>query len=138
MTVSKPGGISKAIRSGSQIFVPFNGAPFPPIVLPPGSLQAYLALFEQAQGTGVAVGPGDQAQLDALVAALYNVIQPQPGSGPGLQTWLTYLQLLSTQAITITNANRTSGGTPPSTSTPPQQDTGGGGGDEGGCGNDCR
>ena len=45
---------------------------------------------------------------------------------------------LSTQAITITNANRTSGGTPPSTSTPPQQDTGGGGGDEGGCGNDCR
>jgi hypothetical protein len=135
MTVSNPGGISKAIRSGSQIFVPFNGAPFPPIVLPPGSLQAYLALFEQAQGTGVAVGPGDQAQLDALVAALNNVILPQPGSGPGLQTWLTYLQLLSTQAITITNANRTSGGTPPSTSAPAQQDNGGG---EGGCGNDCQ
>jgi hypothetical protein len=138
VTVSNPGGIQKAVRYGSQIFVPYNGAPLPPIVLPPGSLQAYLALFEQAQGTGAIVGPGDQAQLDALVAALNNVILPQPGTGPGLQTWLTYLQLLSTQAITITNANRTSGGTPPSTPAPPPppQETGGGG--EGGCGNDCR
>lgn len=143
MTVSNPLGISKAIRSGSQIFVPYNGAPFAPIVLPPGSLQAYLALLEKAQGTGNVVGPGDQAQLDALVAALNNAILPQPGTGPGLQTWLTYLQLLQTQAIVTTNANRVSGGTPPAASPPPtQNNTGGGndsGGDDGGgCGNDCR
>lgn len=145
MTVSNPLGISKAIRSGSQIFVPYNGAPFAPIVLPPGSLQAYLALLEKAQGTGNVVGPGDQAQLDALVAALNNAILPQPGTGPGLQTWLTYLQLLQTQAIVTTNANRVSGGTPPAASPPPtQNNTGGGGNDsgggggEGGCGNDCQ
>ena len=144
MTVSNPGGISKAIRTGSQIFVPYNGAPFAPIVLPPGSLQAYLALLEKAQGTGNIVGPGDQAQLDALVAALNNAVLPQPGAGPGLQTWLTYLQLLQTQAIVTTNANRVSGGTPPAAAPappPPSNNQGGGGNDNGGggggCGNDC-
>src|SRR6185503_1209734 len=59
-SVTNAGGIARAIRAGSQIFVPYNGAPFPPIVLPPGSLQAYLALFEKQQGTGTAVSPGDQ------------------------------------------------------------------------------
>ena len=68
--------------------MPYNGAPFPPIVLPPGSLQAYLALFEKQQGTGTAVSPGDQAELDALVAQLNNVVLPRTGTGPGLQTWL--------------------------------------------------
>jgi hypothetical protein len=150
VTVGNSFGTQRAIRSGSQIFVPYNGPPMAPIVLPPGSLQAYLALFEKAQGTGNVVGPGDQAQLDALVAALNNAVLPQPGTGPGLQTWLTYLQLLQTQAIVTTNANRVSGGTPPAQSPPPptQNNTGGGGndtggggsggGDEGGCGNDCR
>jgi hypothetical protein len=133
LTVSNPGGTQKAIRFGSQIFVPYGGAPLPPIVLPPGSLQAYLALFEKAQGSGNVVGPGDQAQLDALVAALSNVVLPLPGTGPGLHTWLTYLQLLSMQAITTTNANRISGGTPPASTPPPQNNNQGGGG----CGNDC-
>jgi hypothetical protein len=133
-SVSNPRGTQKAIRYGSQIFVPYGGPPMAPIVLPPGSLQAYLALFEQAQGTGNVVGPGDQAQLDALVAALNNVVLPLPGTGPGLQTWLTYLQLLSTQAITITNANRISGGQQPAAPTPPPPSSEGGGG----CGSDCR
>lgn len=144
VTVSNPAGTQKAIRYGSQIFVPYGGPPMPPIVLPPGSLQAYLAMFEQAQGTGTVVGPGDQVQLDALVAALNTSILPQPGTGPGLQTWLTYLQLLSTQAIVTTNANRVSGGTPPTVTPAPNNNNqgggndNGGGGDEGGCGNDCR
>ncbi len=130
VTVSNPGGSQKAIRYGSQIFVPYNGPPMPPIVLPPGSLQAYLALFEKAQGTGNIVGPGDQAQLDALVAALSNAVLPQPGTGPGLQTWLTYLQLLSTQAITTTNANRISGQTPPAAPQQPPSTSPG-------CGSEC-
>jgi hypothetical protein len=133
LTVSNPGGSQKAIRFGSQIFVPFGGPPMAPIVLPPGSLQAYLAMFEQAQGTGNVVGPGDQAQLDALVAALNNVVLPLPGTGPGLQTWLTYLQLLSSQAIVNTNINRNAGQPAPVTTTPPPQNNDEGGG----CGSDC-
>jgi hypothetical protein len=130
-TVSNAAGTQKATRAGSQIFVPYGGAPFPPIVLPPGSLQAYLGLFEQQQGTGNAVSPGDQAQLDALVTALNTLVLPRTGTGPGLQTWLTYLQLLSTQAITTTNANHTSG-QPAPISTPPPQNQGGGGNNQGG------
>ena len=67
-----------------------------------GRLQAYLGLFEKQQGTGNTVSPGDQAQLDALVTALNTQVLPRTGTGPGLQTWLTYLQLLSMQAITTT------------------------------------
>ena len=133
-TASNAAGTQKATRAGSQIFVPYGGAPFPPIVLPPGSLQAYLGLFEQQQGTGNAVSPGDQAQLDALVAALNTLVLPRTGTGPGLETWLTYLQLLSMQAITTTNANHTSGQPAPVSNPPP--DTGGGGG-SGGCGSTC-
>ena len=134
-TVSNPAGTQKATRAGSQIFVPYGGAPFPPIVLPPGSLQAYLGLFEQQQGTGSAVSPGDQAQLDALVTALNTQVLPRTGTGPGLQTWLTYLQLLSTQAITTSNANHTSGQPAPVSNPPPQGGGGNNGG--GGCGTDC-
>jgi hypothetical protein len=85
------------------------------------------------------VSPGDQAELDALVAQLNNVVLPRTGTGPGLQTWLTYLQLLSMQAMTISNANHTSG-QPGPVSTPPPQDQGGGGGNNqggGGCGLSC-
>ena len=118
--------------------MPYNGAPFPPIVLPPGSLQAYLALFEKQQGTGTAVSPGDQAELDALVAQLNNVVLPRTGTGPGLQTWLTYLQLLSMQAMTTTNANHTSGQPGPVSSPPPPQNQGGGNNQGGGgCGLSC-
>jgi FecR protein len=134
-TVSNPAGTQKAIRYGSQIFVPYGGAPFAPIVLPPGSLQAYLSLFEQSQNSGNIVGPGDRAQLDALVAALNNVVLPRTGTGEGLQTWLAYLQLLSTQAIATTNANRISGGTPPAPAAPQQSSDPVGG--EGGCGTNC-
>ncbi|MBS0522915.1 MAG: FecR domain-containing protein [Proteobacteria bacterium] len=137
-SVTNAGGSQRATRAGSQIFVPYNGAPFPPVVLPPGSLQAYLGLFEQQQGTGNAVSPGDQAQLDALLAALNNVVLPRTGTGPGLQSWLTYLQLLSMQAITTTNANRTSGQPGPVSSPPPQsQGSGGNSIGGGGCGTDC-
>jgi hypothetical protein len=118
-TVSNPSGTQKATRAGSQIFVPYGGAPFPPIVLPPGSLQAYLGLFERQQGTGNTVSPGDQAQLDTLVRLLNTQVLPRTGTGPGLQTWLTYLQLLSVQAITTANANHTSGQPGPVTNTPP-------------------
>jgi hypothetical protein len=137
-TVSNAAGTQKATRAGSQIFVPYGGAPFPPIVLPPGSLQAYLGLFEKQQGTGNAVSPGDQAQLDALVTALNTLVLPRTGTGPGLQTWLTYLQLLSMQAITTSNANHTSG--QPGPVSPPPQNQGGGGGNNGGgggCGTSC-
>jgi hypothetical protein len=140
VTVSNPAGTQKAVRYGSQIFVPYGGPPMPPIVLPPGSLQAYLALFDEAQGGGNIIGPGDQAQLDALVAALNNGVLPRTGTGPGLQTWLAYLQLLQTQAIATTNANRISGGQKPAAATPaappappaPPPDSGGGG-----CGTNC-
>ena len=147
LTVSNPAGTQRAIRFGSQIFVPYGGPPMAPIVLSPGSLQAYLAMFEEAQGSGNVVGPGDRAQLDALVAALNTTGVPLPGTGPGLQTWLTYLQLLQTQAIVTTNANRISGGTPPGAPATSQNNTGGGGengggengGGEngGGCGSNC-
>jgi hypothetical protein len=140
-TVTNPAGSQKATRSGSQIFVPYGGAPFAPIVLPPGSLQAYLGLFEQQQGTGNVVSPNDQAQLDALVTALNTQVLPRAGTGPGLQTWLTYLQLLSMQAIVTTNANHTSGQPGPVSTTPPSQGGGGGnnqgGGGIGGCGTSC-
>jgi len=136
-TVSNPAGTQKAIRYGSQIFVPYGGAPFAPIVLPPGSLQAYLSLFEQSQSSGTIVGPGDRAQLDALVAALNNVVLPRTGTGEGLQTWLAYLQLLSTQAIATTNANRISGGTPPAPAPAASQQSSDPVGGEGGCGTNC-
>jgi hypothetical protein len=135
-TVTNAGGTQKATRAGSQIFVPYNGAPFPPIVLPPGSLQAYLGLFEKQQGTGTTVSPNDQVQLDALVAALNTQVLPRTGTGPGLQTWLTYLQLLSMQAIVSTNVNHTSGQQGPTTTTTTQtQNQGGGGGNNQGGGN---
>jgi len=148
VTVSNPGGTQKAVRYGSQIFVPYGGPPLAPVVLPPGSLQAYLALFDQAQGGGNIIGPGDRAQIDALVAALNNGVLPRTGTGPGLQTWLTYLQLLQTQAIATTNANRISGGTrpaapgaapapAPSPSPPDNNDSGGGNNNGGGCGSRC-
>jgi hypothetical protein len=154
VTVSNPLGTQQAVRPGSQIFVPpppvlppgsagsvpANSPPSPPIVLPPGSEQAYLALFEKQQGTGTAVNPSDQAELDALVAQLNNVVLPRTGTGPGLQTWLTYLELLSIQAITTTNANHTSGQPGPvSTTTPPPSQGGGGGNNNGGggCGLSC-
>ena len=72
-----------------------------------------------------------KAQLDALVAALDKQGLPRTGAGPGLQTWLTYLQLLSIQAITTTNANHTSG-QPGPVSTTPTQPQGGGGNNNGG------
>lgn len=147
VTVSNPLGTQQAVRPGSQIFVPpppvlppgsaglvpANSPPSPPIVLPPGGEQAYLAQFEKQQGTGIGVSPGDQAQLDALVAQLNNVVLPRTGTGPGLETWLTYLQLLSMQAMTITNANHTSG-QPGPVSAPPPQNQGGGGNNIGGSG----
>jgi hypothetical protein len=135
VSVTNAGGTQRAIRAGSQIFVPYNGAPLPPIVLPPGSLQAYLGLFEKQQGTGSTVSPGDQAELDALVAQLNNVVLPRTGTGPGLQTWLSYLQLLSMQAMTITNANHTSGQPGPASTatTPATEDPGTGNGNGGNC-----
>jgi FecR-like protein len=137
-TVTNAAGSQKATRAGSQIFVPYNGAPFPPIVLPPGSLQAYLGLFEKQQGTGTTVSPNDQVQLDALVAALNTQVLPRTGTGPGLQTWLAYLQLLSMQAIVSTNVNHTSGQPGPTTTTTTtttMQNQGGGGGNNQGGGN---
>ncbi len=114
VVVSNAAGSQKMIRHGSQIFVPYGGPPSPPVVLPPGSLQAYLGLFEQAQAGAAVPGPGDRAQLEAVVASLNSQPLPRPDTAAGLQPWLAYLQVLSMQAITTTNANRISGGQPPS------------------------
>lgn len=109
VVASNSAGSQRMIRPGSQIFVPYGGPPSAPIVLPPGSLQAYLSLFEEAQSGANVVGPGDRAQIEALVASLSATGLPRTAREAGLDTWLTYLQLLSVQAITTTNANRTSG-----------------------------
>ena len=118
LTASNAQGTQKAIRFGSQIFVPAGGAPLQPVVLQQGSLQAYLGLFERTQTTGNIVGPGDRAVLDALVANLNSQRLPYVESPIGLSSWLTYLELLAVQAVTTTNASRPGSPAPAGTTTP--------------------
>jgi len=110
LTVTGHGGTSVATRAGSQILVPYNGPPQPPIVLPPGALQNFLTVFEQLIG-GPGTGPGDSALANALLTALNSSLGPQ---GPGVNAWFNYLQGSASQAISTTNATQRPLGNPPS------------------------
>lgn len=113
MTVSSAAGTQRAVRYGSQIFVPAGGAaPYEPVILPPNTLQAYLALFEQTQTTGNVIGPGDKVLIDAALKTLNAQALPYADPSSKLAPWLAYLQLVATQAITINNASRPIGGAP--------------------------
>ena len=114
-------------RYGSQIFVPAGGAaPLEPVILPPNSLQTYLALFEQTQTTGNVIGPGDKVLIEAALKTLNAQGLPYADPSSKLAPWLAYLQLVATQAITVNNASRPVGSAPsqPGASTGGQ--TGGG------------
>jgi hypothetical protein len=132
LTVSNAAGTQKAVRYGSQIFVPAGGgAPIEPVILPPGTLQAYLSLFEQTQTTGNVIGPGDKVLLEALVANLNAQALPHVDPNTRLAGWLTYLQLVANEGITTNNASRPVGappGTGGSASTQGGGNTGGTGG----------
>lgn len=128
LTVSNAAGTQRAVRYGSQIFVPAGGgAPYEPVILPPNTLQAYLALFEQTQTTGNVIGPGDKVLIESAVRSLNAQALPYADPSSKLAPWLAYLQLVATQAITINNASRPIGGalSQPGGSTGSQ--TGGGG-----------
>ncbi|WP_425069816.1 FecR family protein [Reyranella sp.] len=113
MTVSNAAGTQRAVRYGSQIFVPAGGAaPYEPVILPPNTLQAYLALFEQTQTTGNVIGPGDKVLIDAALKTLNAQALPYADPSSKLAPWLAYLQLVATQAITVNNASRPVGGAP--------------------------
>ena len=102
MTVRSQGVTRKATRPGSHILVPYNKPPPPPIVLPPGSLKSFIALFEQMIGNSTAA-PGDDALLNTLLAALNSSLGPRGG---GVNAWFSYLQAAGNQALTISNASR--------------------------------
>ncbi len=113
MTASNAAGTQRAVRYGSQIFVPAGGgAPLEPVILPPNTLQAYLALFEQTQTTGNVIGPGDKVLIEAAVKTLNAQALPYADPSSKLAPWLAYLQLVATQAVTTTNASRPAGPAP--------------------------
>ncbi len=130
MTATNPAGTQRAVRYGSQIFIPAGGgAPLEPVILPPNTLQAYLALFEQTQTTGNVIGPGDKVLIDSALKTLNAQALPYADPASKLAPWLAYLQLVATQAVTTNNASRPLGA-------PPSQPTGSytGGGGTGGTG----
>ena len=140
LTVTGFGGTSVATRAGSQILVPYNGPPQPPIVLPPGALQSFLSVFEQLIGNG-GTAPGDSALVNALLTTLNSSLGPQ---GPGVNNWYNYLRNVGNQALTTTNATQRPLNSPPVTNVvappPPPPDNcppyngGGGRGGRGGRG----
>lgn len=118
MTVTNQAGTQRAVRYGSQIFIPAGGAaPLEPVILPPNTLQAYLVLFEQTQATGNVIGPGDKVLIDSALKTLNAQALPYADPSSKLAPWLAYLQLVATQAITTNNASRPIGA-------PPSQPTG--------------
>ncbi len=128
MTVSNAAGTQRAVRYGSQIFVPAGGAaPLEPVILPPNTLQAYLALFEQTQTTGNVIGPGDKVLIESALKTLNAQALPYADPSSKLAPWLAYLQLVATQAITINNASRPVGGAPGPSGGSTGSQTGGGG-----------
>jgi hypothetical protein len=106
MTVSNPLGTSSAIRPGSVINVAFNGPPQPPILLPPGSFQAFKTSFESVLSGAGMPNIGDEALLAALLLYLKD---------PYGSDWITILQNLAAQGILNTNSNRPTGAAPPPT-----------------------
>jgi uncharacterized membrane protein YgcG len=136
LTVSNAAGTQRAVRYGSQIFVPAAGAaPYEPVILPPNTLQAYLALFEQTQTTGNVIGPGDKVLIESAVKTLNAQALPYADPSSKLAPWLAYLQLVATQAITINNASRPVGSPPSQPSGSTGSQTGGSGSGSGGLGN---
>lgn len=128
LTVSNAAGTQRAVRYGSQIFAPAGGAaPYEPVILPPNTLQAYLALFEQTQTTGNVIGPGDKVLIESAVRSLNAQALPYADPSSKLAPWLAYLQLVATQAITINNASRPIGGAPAQSGGSSGSNTGGGG-----------
>ena len=111
LSVTNPLGTSTAIRPGSQISVAYNGPPQPPIVLPPGTFQAFLSVFESTLG-----GTG---QLLIEDEALVNVLMLALTSPAGRTDWLALLQTLAQQSIVTTNANKIQ--TPPISQSPIDQ-----------------
>ena len=95
---------------------PAARAPLEPVILPPNTLQAYLALFEQTQATGNVIGPGDKVLIEAAVKTLNAQALPYADPSSRLAPWLAYLQLVATQAVTTTNASRPIGGGAPAQS----------------------
>lgn len=124
MTVSNPLGTSSAIRPGSIINVAFGGPPQPPILLPPGSFQAFMTSFESVLSGAGLPNIGDEALLTALLIYLKD---------PYGSDWITILQNMAAQGILTTNINRGTGATPPYTVQ--TQENGGGGGEGEGGGN---
>ena len=113
MTVTNQAGTQRAVRYGSQIFIPAGGAaPLEPVILPPNTLQAYLVLFEQTQATGNVIGPGDKVLIDSALKTLNAQALPYADPSSKLAPWLAYLQLVATQAITTNNASRPIGAPP--------------------------
>ena len=132
LTVSNAAGSQRAVRYGSQIFVPAGGAaPFEPVILPPNTLQAYLALFEQTQTTGNVIGPGDKVLIESALKTLNAQALPYADPSSKLAPWLAYLQLVATQAVTTTNASRPIGSAPSQPSGSTGSQTGGGSGSGG-------
>lgn len=120
MTATNPAGTQRAVRYGSQIFIPAGGAaPLEPVILPPNTLQAYLVLFEQTQATGNVIGPGDKVLIDSALKTLNAQALPYADPSSKLAPWLAYLQLVATQAITTNNASRPTGAPPSSTGSSP-------------------
>ena len=128
MTATNAAGTQRAVRYGSQIFTPAGGgAPLEPFILPPNTLQAYLALFEQTQTTGNVIGPGDKVLIEAAVKTLNAQTLPYADPSSKLAPWLAYLQLVATQAVTTNNASRPVGSAPSQPTGSTGSQTGGGG-----------
>ncbi|HYC64661.1 MAG TPA: FecR domain-containing protein [Reyranellaceae bacterium] len=118
LSVGNSLGATNAFRPGSVINVPFGGAPFPPIVLPPGALNTLLQALEGALGGTTLANLGDEALLQLLTTFL---------ASPNVNDWIVYLQTLANQGILTKNANTPTG----ATHIPAPTGGGGGGGGEG-------
>ena len=115
MTVTAQGITSKAIRPGSQILAAPGNLPRPPVVLPPGALQAFLTVFEQLIGGPGSTGAGDAALLNGLLVTMNSSLGPR---GTGQDAWFAYLQGIGSQGINTQNNTNRPLGTPPATGGP--------------------
>ena len=122
MLVRNSFGSQLAFRFGSQILAEFGHPPTPPFVPPPGSLQAYIRLFERSQAAGNIISPGDQVVIDTLAQNFNKQQMPYTDVDPALVAWLNYLQAIAAQGITVQNANRPKTQRP-TNSTPPPHST---------------
>lgn len=115
MTVTAQGVTAKAIRASSQILVAPGSPPRPPVILPPGALQGFLAAFEQLIGGANSTGPGDAVLLNGLLSTMNSSLGPQ---GTGQDAWFTYLQGIGNQGVNNTQNTNRPLGAPPMTGGP--------------------